>query len=149
MTGPAILLFHGRGILSALVRWQTRSRWSHAALLLPDGKTIIEAWPGKGVQQKTITDWAGVEAFDLDLTEGQWANAIAFARSKIGCGYDYLGVARFLTRRERDNPARWFCSELVFAALDRANAPPLARIKAWAVSPELLAISPCLFPKVG
>ena len=29
--GPAILLFKGRGIVSTLIRWQSRGQYSHAA----------------------------------------------------------------------------------------------------------------------
>lgn len=140
----AILLMRGRGVLSSLIRWQTRGKYSHAALLIGENE-IIEAWQGDGVRMKKITDWSNVDIFDVpSATPQQWQDAIDFACKQRGKGYDYLGVVRFLTRRDRDNPERWFCSELVFASFLAAGVPLLARIKAHEVSPGLLSNSPLL-----
>src|SRR5215469_1941664 len=38
-----IALYQGKSLISLLIRWQTRSRYSHAAFLLDDG-SVIEAW---------------------------------------------------------------------------------------------------------
>src|SRR5579871_6249457 len=38
-----IALYQGKSPISLLIRWQTRSRYSHAAFLLDDG-SVIEAW---------------------------------------------------------------------------------------------------------
>lgn len=140
-----ILLFHGRGLISALIRWQTRSRYSHAAILLPDGHTIIEAWQFRGVQRRTMTDWRGVDAFTVpDMTEGKWKEAVDFAQQKIGLSYDYTGVFRFITRFANRDNERWFCSELVHAACKAAGVTLLDRIDSGAVSPAHLGISPRL-----
>lgn len=147
VAGPKLLLFHGRGLISATIRWQTRSSFSHAALLCPDGHTIIEAWQGAGVREKEIDDWDGVSAFNVTgMMPEHWAGALAFARAQVGKGYDYLGVLRFVSRGIRDDGQRWFCSELVFAALESVGVRLLHRIEARAVSPGLIAISPLLIP---
>jgi hypothetical protein len=108
ITSPAVLLFRGKGVISTLIRWQTRGEYSHAALLMPDGM-IVESWQGAGVRVTSLSDWSHI---------------------------DRLSIPN----------ARWFCSELVFAALAHAGVHLFARIEPWAVSPGLLAISPLLSP---
>lgn len=146
-TTPAVLLFRGRGAISALIRWQTRSPFSHAALLMPDGR-IVESWQGAGVRVKTLADWDGVDFFDVpSMTDFQWSLALDFALELVGRGYDYRAVARFVSRRPAADNERWFCSELVFAALEAAGVSLLERIDAAAVSPGLLSLSPLLRPR--
>ncbi|WP_009965321.1 hypothetical protein [Verrucomicrobium spinosum] len=142
-----ILLFKGRGIVSGLIRLQTRSVYSHAALLYPDTHTLIESWQGAGVRKKTITDWEGVDAFIVPgMTEAQWRDAFRFAEAQIGMGYDYRSVARFVSRVSARENERWFCSELVFAALHHAGVDLLARIPAAEVAPGHLAWSTLMQP---
>lgn len=140
-----VLLFRGRGLISSLIRWQTRSQYSHAAFLLADGETIVEAWQGDGVRKKKVTDWSNIDVFHvLGATEAQMNYAANFALAQVGKKYDYRQVFRFLTRIGGKNNGKWFCSELVFAALQHAGINLLERIEPWAVSPGLLALSPDL-----
>ena len=141
---PAILLFRGKGLMSALIRWQTRSKYSHAALLTREG-TVIEAWQFAGVREIELKSWEGVDAFDVEgLFNKDWDNVIDFARSKIGCKYDWLAIARFISRRSGIRNDRWFCSELVFAAFLRSGIRLLARIPMWKVHPGMLSYPPVL-----
>lgn len=143
-TLPTVLLFRGRGILSSLIRWQTRSAYSHAALHLGSGR-IIESWQGAGVRVASLNDWSNVTQFRVrGMTGEQWKRALRFADYEIGAGYDYLGVIRFVSRRRLPLNERWFCSELVFAALEAAGVRLLERTEAAEVSPGMLALSPLL-----
>lgn len=145
---PAVLLFRGRGAISAAIRWQTRSRYSHAALRLRDGR-IVESWQGAGVQIKTLTDWTGIDAYLIpSATPAQWDEALDQACYLVGHGYDYWAIARFVSRRLMPFNDRWFCSELVFWALARAGVRLLSRISPAEVSPGLLALSPLLVPEI-
>ncbi len=146
-TTPAVLLFRGRGAISALIRWQTRSPFSHAALLMPDGR-IVESWQGAGVRVKALADWSDIDVFDVpSMSAGQWNDALRFATDFVGAGYDYRSVMRFVSRRGASEDGRWFCSELVFAALQAAGVDLLERIAASEVSPGLLSLSPLLRPR--
>lgn len=144
---PCILLFRGRGFISRAIRWQTRSRYSHAALLLPGGTEIIEAWQFRGVQQRRIDDWEGIDRFDVpSLSPAQWQAVIAHARTLIGKSYDYRGVLRFVSRTPASTDDALFCSELVFDAVDKgAGVRLLHETTAGAVSPAMLALSPLAF----
>lgn len=139
-----ILLFRGRGVLSQLIRWQQRTEFSHAAVLLYDLE-IIEAWQGKGVQRKKLTSLENIMVLECPgMTQQQEFDVYSFLMSQAGCGYDYLGVLRFVSRRRNTTNSEWFCSELVYAAFLSAGIQLLARSEPWEVSPGLLARSPLL-----
>lgn len=143
----AVLLFRGRGLISALIRWQTRGEVSHAAFLTPEGG-IIEAWQGAGVRCRTLDDWDGVEAYSVvGVTDEQWPRIIASAWGELGCGYDYASIVRFLTRTRAPSNTRWFCSELVFAKIfSSTGIALLGRTTASEESPQSLRKSPLLNP---
>jgi len=138
------LLFNGRGFISASIRWQTRSHWSHAALLISDD-TIIEAWQGAGVRWKKITDWENTKTFEVPTTEEQDKAILAFARSQIGQKYDYGSVMRFVSRRSPSKNSRWFCSELVAASFAAAGVHLFKRIDPAAISPGMLELTPLAY----
>lgn len=173
------------GMVGRLIRWQTRSRYSHAALVF-DRELIyridpsahlfferekqgngfahcqtcslitIEAREFRGVRitegvvrdERTKVD---LFAINTDDAEGAKSAEAAekiwyFAKDQIAKSYDYTMVARFVSRRQasRGESDKWFCSELVFAALRRAGIELLRDVEPWAVSPGLLAKSPLL-----
>ncbi len=145
MQKPCILLFRGRGIISAMIRWQTRSEYSHAAFLLPCGR-IIESWQGSGVHIKTLNDWEGIDSFGVHgMTNEQWEEAILFARKQIGKKYDYRGVCRFVSRRKVPADDRWFCSELVAKALEVAGIKLFRNLDSTEISPGMIARSPLTY----
>jgi uncharacterized protein YycO len=130
----------GRGLVSAAIRWQTREQdWSHAALLANDDE-VIEAWQGDGVRRKRMADWADTLTCEVPTTPEEDARITGFAESKLGCGYDYRSVLRFVTRRRPSEDDRWFCSELVFAAFLEGGIVLLDNIVAAAVSPAHLRL---------
>lgn len=137
-----VLLFRGRGIASALIRWQTRCKYSHAALWDGHSKTAIESWVGKGVREITITDWEGITPFLIEsMSEAEWRKALGYARKQIGKKYDWRGVLRFITRSSRNVSDRLFCSELVFEAIHRGDVR-LLKTDAYRVAPGHLEWSP-------
>lgn len=142
-----VALFTGGDPIAKIVRWQTRSPFSHAALLLPCGTRVIESYPGPGVRIRHLSreDWAKIDLFDVEgLTPDLSRQALAFAERERGKPYDWRSVLRFVTRTPARVNGRWFCSELVYAALAHVNIHLLARIEAHNVSPGMLALSHCL-----
>lgn len=137
-----VLLFRGRGFISALIRWQTWGPYSHCALLYPDGETIIEAWHRpSGVRKKRLTDWEGIDKYDIPLID-DWTSIFAYAEERLGKPYDFISVARFVSRRKPlEGDAREFCSELLFGAV-ATQIRLLARIEAANVCPNHISWSP-------
>lgn len=142
-----ILLYQGVSAVSRLIRLQTRSIYSHAAVELDSGM-VIEAWHN-GVDLATHycenhTQGTLVDVFNVAATAKQIEQAACFFFQQLGKKYDFRGVARFLSRRDEPADDRWFCSELVAAGFQQAGIDLLARIPPSHVSPRDLGISPLL-----
>lgn len=138
-----VLLFTGGDPIAALVRWQSRSHYSHAALLIPGTTTVIESYPFRGVRKRELTakDWERIHAYRVpDMTVKQWAGAVQFCESQMGMGYDWRNVLRFVSRVPARENNRWFCSELVFEAIRRTYRRVL-NMSAEYVNPGHLADS--------
>lgn len=152
VSGLRVLLVRTPGIIGRLIRWQTRGPYVHAAIM-NDRFEIIESRAGKGVVVSQLKEWNGLN-FDVfqvlpsDKQPGlyQPEEGWRFALQQIGKDYDYTMVVRFITRQQEQRKSRgkWFCSELVFAALKQAGVNALSRTEPWEVSPNLLSKSPYL-----
>jgi uncharacterized protein YycO len=146
-----VCLHRGTSLVSRLIRWQNRSDYSHASIVLPSG-THIESREGQGVlvhAKFTLTnpteqvDWFAVNG----LTATHVDALVDFITAQAGKAYDWPMVFGFISRSRvegHESGGKWFCSELVFAALEAAGRPLLARTEAWEVAPGLLARSPYL-----
>ena len=146
-----IALYQGRSLSSRLIRLQTRSRYSHAALLLNDERVVeatgkpfprgaVRRVDGLGAQHTpgTIVDLFAVDApVDMEPAE-RWLFGV------IGLPYDYRSVLRFLTRVPAAENRRYFCSELVFAFYQAGNLDLLRGAQAHDMSPRDLSLSPYL-----
>lgn len=168
--GPRIRVrfHHGTGVVSRLIRWQTRSPVSHVSVQFMDSvvvrrgeglavmprMAVVEAREGVGVRRHDGSlDKPGelIEAWDVDaLSVDHYRNAVVFAMDQIGKPYDYTMVARFITRRQatRSTTGKWFCSELAETILRIAGRPTCTHHEPWAVSPGL-AYTSLLFPDAG
>lgn len=184
------------GAVGKLIRWQTRSRYSHAALVFdrsairaidPTCSLFLSAREWKAQHELThqlltieAREFRGVRLTagivttpetNVDLFEVCPAKCLSpvgpvpdcsaaashhqgeafrkvwqWAKGELSKEYDYTMVARFISRRQasRTESDKWFCSELVFAALRKAGIELLRDVEPWAVSPGLLAKSPLL-----
>ena len=143
-----ILLYRGKSLVSRAIELQTRSPYSHAAAMLDDN-TIIEAWHLGGVSH-VDTIWTNhtretpIDIFRVEARPGQQAVFEAYLVGQVGKPYDFRSVFRFLSHTPARENGKWFCSELVTAALDYAGVSPLLRVKPSEVSPGMPAMSPLL-----
>jgi hypothetical protein len=147
-----ILLYKGKSWISKLIRWHTRGDYSHVAWWLRDG-TVIEAWHKGGVTHNdnpgTLhTPGTEIDVFDFS-PEGRASlsetAAEDFLHKQVGKKYDLRPViSGFVLRLNRNNPDKWFCSELVHAAARAGGLSLLKRVPDHKVSPTLLNYSPHL-----
>ncbi len=145
-------MFRGGDPISWLVQVQTRSPYSHTALLRSCGCCVIEAFPCTGVRVRKLTakDWARIDAFDVpSLSPHGWVEAECFALSQLGKPYDWRGVFRFVDKLPAPKNNKWFCSALVHKAIAFGGVRLLERIPSAAVSPALIAYSPLAVPMPG
>lgn len=148
-----ILCFRGQGLGSYLIRWATRSVYSHCGLtyVFEDRVYCLEAVGAAGVRlalMSTLIDRydGGVDYFDvIGPDDGQRKRALGFAFQQLGRVYDNRGILRFaraILMRNRDpkpfEDQDWFCSELVAAAYSEAGFP-LVPLHASYTSPQDLA----------
>jgi uncharacterized protein YycO len=141
--------------ISKLIEWETRSKYSHAAIVQSDG-SVIESVEGVGVHRLSrlpdVTPPDRIDLFEVRgpygaLTDGQIGHVEAFLGQQLGLPYDWPDLLGFITR-DGNNEARgaWFCSELVFAAIEAGGVTLLRDIPPFQVSPGTLSLSPYLIP---
>lgn len=150
LTRLLIALHRAPGFVGQMIRWQTRSPWSHASVMLRNG-SIIEAREFIGVRQLPYLhprEGEEIHLFAVYVTPDQASAIEDFLHRQLGARYDYPSVLRFISRRRASPRSRntWFCSELVFAAFASAGVRLLRATEPWEVSPGLLARSPFLHP---
>lgn len=133
--------------LSLAIRACTGSKYSHSCLYLGKGKVIDAAFGGVKVRDlKHYTAHHGYAILRPWASPAEIDYAIAFARLKIGAGYDYLGLVGIgweMFTKEQENPwdnkDKYWCSELIADAYLTAGLK-LEGIKddlrTWRVSPE-------------
>ncbi len=139
-----LLLFTGGDWISWIVKWQARSHYSHAAMLIPGTNAVIESYPGKGVRKRVLTakDWERIHAYEIDgMDARQWAEAIQFCEAQLGMPYDWRSVFKFVTRTAASENGKWFCSELCFKAVENVYRP-LLQMTAEYANPGHLGASP-------
>lgn len=146
-----ILLQRNNKIISKLIRRCTRGRYSHAAVLLRDGR-VVEARPFSRVKIyptiiRASSNGDTVDYYDVELTEAQEKIIEDFLIKQEGKKYDYwdiLGFVLFTKHETRKGRGKWFCGEIIFAAFFKGGIRLLNNIQAFMVSPEILGYSPLL-----
>jgi|6_EtaG_2_1085325.scaffolds.fasta_scaffold00296_7 uncharacterized protein YycO len=143
-----IALYRGISTISKIIRWRTRSVYSHAAWLCDDG-SVIEAWTNGVRKTKNLsadhTPGTIVDIFSIDgITPEQIGEIEGFLGKHLGMPYDYRSVWRFMSLSPATINGKWFCSELIDAACTQAGAHLTRRIESHLVSPRDIGISPVL-----
>ena len=148
-----VALFHGEtSLISGLIRWETRSKYNHAAIVLRDG-SVIESVEEVGVHRLAALpvakapdriDLFEVMGLDTDWKVGEVEN---FLKAQLGKPYDWPDLLGFVTRSDQpEDRDAWFCSELVFAAIEAGGVALLRDVPPFQVSPGELSLSPYLVP---
>jgi len=145
-----ILLYKGKSLISKAIQWRTWGIYSHAAWWMRDG-SVIEAWHKGGVSHSESPATLHTPGTQIDLFDFCHIDAVSpprsesFLLSKVGRKYDFKAVLRgFTFHLNRDNPDKWFCSELCHAAAVAGGLPLLSRIPDWKIDPTKLSYSPHL-----
>lgn len=116
------------GIYNRLVRWWTRSPYSHVELIFSDGMAASSSYMDGGVRFKRIdfdpTRWDFVDVAGDEIRARNWFLA------HEGQRYDVLGNVAFVLDFVRDSADKWSCAESV--------AEALGLWESWRYSPALL-----------
>jgi len=126
------------GLFDALIRRVTHGPYSHCELVFPDGVSYSSSIQDDGTRFKRIVfdpaKWDFIDLPELPPIAMAWMEK--FCTGELGSGYDFPGVFRFLCPRIPESKNRWFCSEIVCAALQEGGL--LWGINAWQVHPSKL-----------
>lgn len=98
--------------------------WHHCGVLDYERKVVIEALMFRGVVPTPLDEWIDryprVAFRKFEVPEAE--RGLAFARRQVGKGYDYKGAAGVPFRADWQDDERWYCHELLEAALKQAGA---------------------------
>ena len=118
-----VAFYKGKGSWkNRVIRWWTKSKYSHAELIMPDNFTWISISPllTSKVQSRINTDfnpeiWELV-SIEVSAEQGQVIND--FFEETKGCKYDWIGMilSQFLPCKIKHRH-RWYCSEWIAYAL--------------------------------
>lgn len=110
-----LAFYKGKGdFFDKLIRWWTKSPYSHVALVDNGICYEADANTGKVIRWKWLTRYIPE---NWDLIEVDSKNAATFMATQVGKGYDYLGILGFILPWKPQVKSKWYCSELVAAAL--------------------------------
>ena len=143
-----IAQYRGTSIASRIIKFVTRGKYSHTAIMIEDN-VIIEAWQGSNEVRiiRGLSDGhkAGTKAdiYEIPCTEAQEEAICAYLMSQVGMKYDYFGLISFYFNKSKYNrESRWFCSELFASACNRSGVQLLNNVEPWQVSPTMVTRSP-------
>ena len=143
-----IALTRGNHIVSRLIQRFTRGQYSHAAVILHDDSVIESISKGVSKFPKFVVKKnQSANVYWVDVTKEQEEIIEKFLHDQLGKKFDTWMIFGFVLctgREKRKSRRRWFCSELVFAAFEKAGVNLLERTKPWLVSPTMLSYSPKL-----
>ena len=118
-----VAFYKGHGnFLNKIVRWWTKSVYSHAELVLPDGVTWVGISPflksKVASRKKLIIDYSEWDFIVLDVSQEQIDIIMEFLEHTSGQGYDWIGMllSQFLPCKIK-HKKRWYCSEWIAYAL--------------------------------
>lgn len=107
-----------RGIAAWLIRVGTMSAYNHVAIEVDDH--VIHSTGSDGVHEVLSADNLRADYHRIETVEVEGvdhADALDFLLNQFGKGYDWGAVFALPFRASWRDPNRWFCSELVAAAL--------------------------------
>lgn len=123
---------NGKGIFDRLVRWWTKSPYSHCELFFPDDGTLIGSVPRIGVREQRVAslDPESWDLLDIPLDPTDEAIVRTWCRGELGSKYDWFSIFfSQVLHIPRSHPDKWYCSEFCAAALQQVS--------------ELMGVKPC------
>lgn len=122
MTSAVVWQFSTQNDLSGyLIRYGTRSRWTHVDAVLPDGSLLGSTLDG-GVQIRPPTYAKFSETLTTYIETDCADRFYEKLHSQIGKPYDWRAIISFgLGERDWRETDSWFCSELQIWAMEQAG----------------------------
>lgn len=118
-----IAFYKGEGnFINKIVRWWTKSIYSHAELVLSDNVTWMGISPflksKVASRHKLLVEYQDWDFVEIEITQEQLNIIMEFFEYTKGQGYDWAGMllSQFLPCKIK-HKKRWYCSEWIAYAL--------------------------------
>ena len=144
MTRLFIRGYRGAGFGGRFIMRFTFGGFSHVSLVFKHTDlpaTEIQSIQGRGVYEEDFIDKPDTVLYAVPCNTDQFNEAYELAKSLCGCKYDWAGIFGFMLRKKKENPDKWFCSELVAYVLLKVGII-LQRLPPWKQSPVIVCASP-------
>lgn len=134
-------------LISPIIEWFSSGDYSHVDAVLPD-ETLLGSRSTKagalksGVQirPKNYQKFKRVMIIEIDCTEYQANIFYQFLKDQIGKPYDKEAIFAFIFNRNWNDKSKWFCSELIMAALEEAGITSKIYIDVNKITPVALSL---------
>lgn len=105
-----------------IVQLWTGSKWVHVDVVAANAQ-LYGAAPDGGTRYRhaSVNLHRHAENVTVDMTSLQYAKFWEFLAQQHGKPYDWMGLLGVAWRTKLQDPDKWFCSELIQAALDYAG----------------------------
>lgn len=112
--------------LHRFVRWWTKSKYSHAEIVLDESKTWVSISPFlySKVEKRTdvLEDSDNWDFLEINVTQKQLDALEDFIEETVGDGYDWFGmISSQLLPLIIKGKRRWYCSQWIAHALAHAG----------------------------
>lgn len=143
-----IRFINNSGFVSQAIAWVTNSLFCHVEFGTPEGTWIGAHSPG-GVMERPADYCCPTlnYIYDIPCSQKQADALLKYARSAIGCRYNYADILGLLFHtRKLTTPSRVICSQFCTEALLSVGIRPLNVLAQYAylITPETLHLSPLL-----
>jgi uncharacterized protein YycO len=132
--------------ISAAIRFETRSWCSHIEFKNTADQTTLGARSMGGVRIRPCAKdhYTKVEQF----TAAGIGQAYEWAKTQTGKPYDFSAITGMAINRDWRNESKYFCSELIALAFEKAGSPVLSTrpsVGVYRITPRDLLLSRTLF----
>jgi hypothetical protein len=115
MRAGDIIFVRGSSLLSKIIRFFDKGKFSHVAIAVSDSEVIETNWNMRSkIVKFYYTDY---EIVSINLTDNQRNQVPVVAKKLEGRMYDYVQVLGYIFKSRLNNPHHLICSELVYNVL--------------------------------
>ena len=154
---------NGKGRGSRIIKFLTRGKYSHISVRVIDmpqwlidwalsnyGYTLtsdheFESIQGAGVRHQPFVPSDNQAWYELKTnhiySELEIGIFVKEACKLVGCKYDWRGIGGFVTRRNVQNPFKWFCSEFACHLCEKIGITVMNMPHHW-ITPNVGSASP-------
>jgi hypothetical protein len=110
-------------IISKLIRWWTKSPYSHCEIIFSNGQTFSAFIEERKTSMKTkVYSDNSWDIIELPIDKEAEYMVYEWCMNEMNCGYDFIGIIfSQIIKLSRESKEKWFCSEVCCAALQQAN----------------------------